>query len=580
MAEYLVQRLMANNPKVYPFVFDEKRPTVQAFLDDILAHFETHHWKKYRSLRREVRGESENPLEQFQFLLEKLEEVCDPVFVFDNLESFQEGPGGKPFADEHEELRELIAFLGRIQAYPLILTGRYPVLEVTELQEVDLNQVAFNDFWQKVQQLRIRDLKNDLQQAAFQSQLQRRPGEKVQPLTFHRVVEMLHRNFGGNYRALELFDRLYREHKGKIPQTLQELEALYRERSAEVVQEMSENLVFGALLGELTGEERHCLQLLARFRIPALPLAIDLQDALAGPASAPLDRLVELTLAERHLQPLTELTYYYVTPLVKDLLEEAEEEQPQLSFSDLRAGDYYYHVDQHINHYNYADLEEAFWHYYRAEEKDKVNEIGATLCSHFYRRSSFAVAFAYGQRTRQLLGEATNGRVWNDLGLICQLYGKLDEALFCLEQSLKDDHLRGDRQGEGTTLNNISQIYDAKGDYETALRYLEQSLRIQQEIGDRSGSIATLHNMAQIAWQKEDPQQYLKYELEAWQLATATGDAMGIYHVGKDLGLVLCHNGMIEQGLPMLEAANQVARQAGFPDADQLAAQIQQFNKP
>ncbi|MBK9488260.1 MAG: tetratricopeptide repeat protein [Haliscomenobacter sp.] len=34
----------------------------------------------------------------------------------------------------------------------------------------------------------------------------------------------------------------------------------------------------------------------------------------------------------------------------------------------------------------------------------------------------------------------------------------------------------GDRQGEGTTLNNISQIYSAKGDYDTALRYLEQSL--------------------------------------------------------------------------------------------------------
>ena len=56
----------------------------------------------------------------------------------------------------------------------------------------------------------------------------------------------------------------------------------------------------------------------------------------------------------------------------------------------------------------------------------------------------------------------------------------------------------GDRQGEGTTLNNISQIYHAKGDYDTALRYLEQSLAISQQIGDIAGLATTLYNMGAI----------------------------------------------------------------------------------
>jgi hypothetical protein len=52
------------------------------------------------------------------------------------------------------------------------------------------------------------------------------------------------------------------------------------------------------------------------------------------------------------------------------------------------------------------------------------------------------------------------------------------------------NHHRGDKAGEGTTLNNISQIYQARGD-STALKYLEQSLRIRQKIGDKAGEAVT-----------------------------------------------------------------------------------------
>ena len=62
----------------------------------------------------------------------------------------------------------------------------------------------------------------------------------------------------------------------------------------------------------------------------------------------------------------------------------------------------------------------------------------------------------------------------------------------------------GDRQGEGTTLNNISLIHSARGIYETALRYLKQSLEIRCEIGDRSGMCATLINMGHIHYQNND----------------------------------------------------------------------------
>jgi len=73
-----------------------------------------------------------------------------------------------------------------------------------------------------------------------------------------------------------------------------------------------------------------------------------------------------------------------------------------------------------------------------------------------------------------------------------------------LKRSLAIQQEIGDKQGEGTTLNNISLIYHARGDYETALEYLKRSLAIRQEIGDSSGLCATLFNMGHIYYQNKD----------------------------------------------------------------------------
>ncbi|MBK8703541.1 MAG: tetratricopeptide repeat protein [Saprospiraceae bacterium] len=89
------------------------------------------------------------------------------------------------------------------------------------------------------------------------------------------------------------------------------------------------------------------------------------------------------------------------------------------------------------------------------------------------------------------------------MSVIAYAQGDYATALRYLEQSLKIQQEIGDRQGEGTTLNNISQIHKVKGDYATALRYLEQSLKIQQEIGDRMGTASTLHNMGAMLFDQQ-----------------------------------------------------------------------------
>lgn len=130
-----------------------------------------------------------------------------------------------------------------------------------------------------------------------------------------------------------------------------------------------------------------------------------------------------------------------------------------------------------MNELNPADHEEAFTHYERLKDVEKLNDLGNRLSSFYYNTSQFRQSLVFARRTEAIAGERTEERVLNLLGLLFQLFGKLDAALHFLERSLADQLRHGNRQGEGVTLSNISQIYDAKGDYK-ALLYLQQSLII------------------------------------------------------------------------------------------------------
>ena len=83
----------------------------------------------------------------------------------------------------------------------------------------------------------------------------------------------------------------------------------------------------------------------------------------------------------------------------------------------------------------------------------------------------------------------------NNISRIYHAWGRNEEALKLLEQSLAIRREIGDRAGEAVTLNNISQIYDAWGRYEEALKLLEQSLAIWREVGDRAGEAVTSWNL-------------------------------------------------------------------------------------
>ncbi len=128
-------------------------------------------------------------------------------------------------------------------------------------------------------------------------------------------------------------------------------------------------------------------------------------------------------------------------------------------------------------------------------------------------------------RIRQEIGDKNQeGTTLNNIAAIHHAKGDYDKALPLWEQSLRIMQELGDKAGEGTTLNNISQIYDARGDYTTALKYLEQSLVLFREIGDKAHEGGTLNNIAAIHHAKGDYDKALPLWEQSLRITQEIGD--------------------------------------------------------
>ena len=90
---------------------------------------------------------------------------------------------------------------------------------------------------------------------------------------------------------------------------------------------------------------------------------------------------------------------------------------------------------------------------------------------------------------------------------------------------------------------------------------------------------ATLHNMAGIAFQDKKIEQFFKYEMKAYKIAMEIKDATALFHIGRDLGAILCQAGQKEEGLPMLQRSYEIGRQSGMQGTEQIAQLIQQYSQ-
>jgi len=565
LAEHLIQRLIAANPRTQPFDFTETTRNIGDILDrlkNFLIRRNDFDLRAYDGLSK--------ALEKLSHLVACVSKMCNPVFVFDNLETFQSSPG-KAFKPDYEDIRDAISLICGMGIGHVILTARYPLPDFADVRAFDLNQVGLNDFWRKCHHLGLYRIAGWLHEQD-PARTKTVPAGQAR-LQFIDVVKLLHETFGGNYRALEFFDQRFQQDPGTCREAIDSLEAFqakYKKETDDVRQAMAQNLAFDSLLAMVQPQQLALLRSLEGFRIPVMPEAIrmQLEDAPEGisDTGTQLLRLQELTLAEISLDPEIDCVFYYVTPIVRDLLARAEaggRPVPAAPISHQLAGAYHYHVFHNRISPTLTELEEAFFHFCEARNEGRVEEVGDQLSGFYHNVSLYRSALHYALEASKVLGEKTSPSLLNRLGMIYHLHGDYDTALEYLKRSLTILQEIGDRKGEGATLNNISQIYDAKGDYDTALEYLKRSLTIRQEIGDRSGEGTTLNNISTIYHAKGDYDTALEYLKRSLTILQEIGDRSGEGTTLNNISQIYKARGDYDTALEYLKRSLTISQEIG-----------------
>lgn len=541
MAEYMLQRLVANDPKIHAFIFNEYSTSLNAVIESLKEFLEERDLDDLVFDAEDKYGD--NVFKQFRWLFSQVKKQCTPLFIFDNLETFQSAPG-KAIKEEHTEVKDLLEFFYK-KKHPLILTCRYSVAECPDLPTIDLNQVGRNDFLKKALQLSLQSLPKKIRQQQLTHLVEER-------LTFREVTGWLHQTFGGNYRALEFFDELFAQRQDQLPaalKTLADFKIKYQNEQESTRQRMSKNLLFGELLALLSAEEKLTLWLLSHFQIPVLVTALQMQRADLDYKKLLL-ALRELTLLEQHTdveQP--RLQYFYVTPLVKDLVKDIISTDDKIVFSAERAGQYHQYFVDNVNDNSLNNLEEAFHFFTLTKNREQLNKIGITLCSFYLNTFQFHNVLYYGITTYYILKENTEWHILNRTGIAYNHLGKPNEAMqfykLCLQKAITDKS----PQNVITSWNNISQVFMLYGQYKQSMECLERTVEICEEIGDTDGMSSALNNIAGIYRENGENNKAMGYFLKALDITRNDENKVDEARILSNIGGVHLTQGDLDSAL-------------------------------
>jgi tetratricopeptide (TPR) repeat protein len=122
---------------------------------------------------------------------------------------------------------------------------------------------------------------------------------------------------------------------------------------------------------------------------------------------------------------------------------------------------------------------------------------------------------------RDLGNKSMQANILNNIASIYRYKGELDKALGYLEESL---WLQTDEKAKATTYNNIATIYDKKGDYQKAVEYFQKAIEISERYGDYHGASMRKLNLGNTYRNMKDYEKAEKYISEGLEGVKKVGD--------------------------------------------------------
>jgi tetratricopeptide (TPR) repeat protein len=168
--------------------------------------------------------------------------------------------------------------------------------------------------------------------------------------------------------------------------------------------------------------------------------------------------------------------------------------------------------------------------YRRAIEAGKIavqkypNNLYAHYCLgvSYYAIGEFRLALEHMKRAESLASNRQDLMdIYNQIGLIYEKMGYLDDALLYYSRSLSLAIDLGDKSMQADVLNNIASIYNRKGELDKALGFYEESLRLETNEKEK----ATIYNNIAVIYDKKgDYQKAVEHFLKSIKIGERYGD--------------------------------------------------------
>ncbi len=158
------------------------------------------------------------------------------------------------------------------------------------------------------------------------------------------------------------------------------------------------------------------------------------------------------------------------------------------------------------------------------EEQNNQLKMGAVYANMGYqmKRRNLLKAFGYMRKGIQILEKAgdkpTINPAYNNFGVLHEMDGNIDSALYYYNKSLEIVTELKDSLGLPYTLNNIAGAYVIQGDFEKALPYYNEAYKIRQQRKDVNGLAENETYFGDFYFKQEKYQQAIPYYQKAFQL--------------------------------------------------------------
>jgi signal transduction histidine kinase len=176
---------------------------------------------------------------------------------------------------------------------------------------------------------------------------------------------------------------------------------------------------------------------------------------------------------------------------------------------------------------NYDSLVKALPQLKDTFKINALNDLGFGYCENDAERS---LKFSRNSLSlsRRLNFKSGEIKALNNIGIVYDVTGEYDSALFYYDLSLRISKAFNNKKQIANTLNNIGLVEWNKGEYEKALTDYLSSLRLFEEINHLKGQANTLSNIGLIYFDLKKYEQSLKYHLNSLKIREEIKDEYGI----------------------------------------------------